>query len=129
MMVRMFQMSEPQQAPVIYWTVCSSSAALKLICTCTVCVCLYFAKMCYTHKITKNGQQSHCKNVFIFIKEQLSVICLFVCVCVCGVCVWGVCVWGVGVPTKMAISKIIVLVGTFFGPHEESLWIMLTDVF
>ncbi len=28
--------------------------------------------------------------------------------------------WGQNVPTTMAISKILVRVGTFFGPHEET---------
>ncbi len=58
-------------------------------------------------------------------------VCVCVCVCVCvgvvGVCV-SVCVcvvqvytlWGQNVPTTMAISKILVRVGTFFGPHEET---------
>ncbi len=47
--------------------------------------------------------------------------------CVCVVCVVCVCVvqvyptlWGQNVPTTMAISKILVRVGTFFGPHEET---------
>ncbi len=59
-------------------------------------------------------------------------VCLRVCeVCVCvreSVCVCArVCVvqvnptlWGQNVPTRMAISKILVRVGTFFGPHEET---------
>ncbi len=54
-------------------------------------------------------------------------VCVRVCVCVCvRVCV-RVCVvqvyptlWGQNVPTTMAISKILVRVGTFFGPHEET---------
>ncbi len=42
-----------------------------------------------------------------------------VCVCVCVVQV-NPTLWGQNVPTTMAISKILVRVGTFFGPHEET---------
>ncbi len=40
-------------------------------------------------------------------------------VCVCVVQVYPT-LWGQNVPTTMAISKILVRVGTFFGPHEET---------
>ncbi len=44
-----------------------------------------------------------------------SIACVCVCVCVCGSGM--LYVMGTKCPTKMAISKI--LVGTFFGSHEE----------
>ncbi len=43
-------------------------------------------------------------------------VCMCVCVCLC-VCGLHPALWGQNV--YMAISKIAVLVGTFFGPHEE----------
>ncbi len=46
-------------------------------------------------------------------------VCVSVCVCVCVVQVYPT-LWGQNVPTTMAISKILVRVGTFFGPHEET---------
>jgi len=39
-------------------------------------------------------------------------------VCVCGLV--NSTFWGQNVPTKMAISEILVLVGAFFGPQEEN---------
>jgi len=38
------------------------------------------------------------------------------------VCVWNdkAYVMGIKYPTKMKISEILGLVGTFFGPHEEN---------
>ncbi len=61
------------------------------------------------------------EHLFIIISEwePLHVECVCVCVCVCVVQVYPT-LWGQNVPTTMAISKILVRVGTFFGPHEET---------
>ncbi len=52
-------------------------------------------------------------------RPNLCFVCVCVCVCVCVVQV-NPTLWGQNVPTRMAISKILVRVGTFFGPHEET---------
>ncbi len=75
------------------------------------------------------------RNIYTFYTVNLNWLTLLlyyiwwipmVCVCV----VVNPMLWGQNVPTKMAISKILVLVGTFFGPHEEtSLYIIKNDVF
>ncbi len=57
-----------------------------------------------------------CVCVCVCERERESVC---VCVCVCVVQVYPT-LWGQNVPTTMAISKILVRVGTFFGPHEET---------
>ncbi len=59
---------------------------------------------------------SHSLHMF-FIYFLSMHICIFVCVCVVQV---NPTLWGQNVPTRMAISKILVRVGTFFGPHEET---------
>jgi len=53
-----------------------------------------------------------------------------------GRCVHEVCVcpgkpyYEVIIPTNMAISKVLVLMGIFIGPHEEnSIYTILSDVF
>jgi len=46
-------------------------------------------------------------------------LCVCVCVCVCVVQV-NPTLWGQNVPTKIAISKILVQVGIFFGPQQEN---------
>jgi len=43
---------------------------------------------------------------------------LFMGMCVCVEC--KPYVMGIKYPTKMKISEILGLVGTFFGPHEEN---------
>ncbi len=59
-----------------------------------------------------------CVCVCVCVKERESV-CVCVCVCVGVVQVYPT-LWGQNVPTTMAISKILVRVGKFFGPHEET---------
>ncbi len=67
-----------------------------------------------------------CVHVCVCVREcERACVCACVCVCVrmrACVCVVQVypTLWGQNVPTTMAISKILVRVGTFFGPHEET---------
>ncbi len=48
-------------------------------------------------------------------------VCVYLSVCVC-VCVHLVFItsWGPNVPTRIVIPVNLYLVGTFFGPHEET---------
>jgi len=52
-------------------------------------------------------------------KNELYFLWIYLWVCVC---VWNdkAYVMGIKYPTKMKISEILGLVGTFFGPHEEN---------
>lgn len=58
-----------------------------------------------------------CLFTFLMTSEMWMVV---KCVCVWGGVLVIPTLWGQKVPTKMAISKIIVLVGTVFGLHEET---------
>ncbi len=81
-----------------------------------MCVCVFGGGYIYIYSL------SVCVG-YIYIYIYSLSVCECVCVCVCArVCVVQVypTLWGQNVPTTMAISKILVRVGTFFGPHEET---------
>ncbi len=81
--------------------------------------------------VRKSERVSECECVCVCVRV-CECVCLCVCVCVrvsVSVCE---CVWvcahvllvnptlpGKNVPTKMAISEILILVGTLFWPHVE----------
>ncbi len=46
--------------------------------------------------------------------------CVRVCVCVCVCDLVFITSWGPNVPTRIVIPVNLYLVGTFFGPHEET---------
>ncbi len=57
-------------------------------------------------------------NCIYIIGSMQYAISIYLSVCVCGLV--NPTLWGQNVPTRMAISEILVRVGTFFGPHEET---------